>query len=156
MEVDLLTKLKMKEYDLVHTGKPDIFKSAEAVNKSYNYLCRISNLNEDLPFPIEIAVPLMKLKKNYKLLELIANECGFALVKLPRVATAKGEENEIVSEYQTEVSEAIRTLIKFFAEKDQGNGDQAEEKLNTVVKRSLSIVKYIKKVLKGQLSLFNH
>jgi hypothetical protein len=70
--MDFQTRLKIKQHQLVHSGPANVYDLADKLCKSYNYICRISSLTEDVPFPSELEVPAMKIQKNYDLLQLKA------------------------------------------------------------------------------------
>jgi hypothetical protein len=151
--MDLNSRIKIKEQELIHGKGLTIFELADKLNKSYSYLCRIASPTEELPFPLEIALPAMKLKKNYGLLELMAWECGFALVKLPKTAATKKDENELAASYQKAVSEAVSAVIHFFEESSNNNYKNVTEKIQTAVSESLTVKKYCDKKASKQLEL---
>lgn len=83
--MDYQTRLKIEQHKLVHGKGATVYKLADHLMKSHSYVCRISSMTEDVPFPAELEVPAMKFKKNFGVLRLKAWECGFALVKLPNM-----------------------------------------------------------------------
>lgn len=151
--MDFTTRIKTLENELVHGKGITVYELADNLNKSHNYLCRISSIFEELPFPIELAVPAMKLKKNYNLLKFIAQECGFAVVKFPRPVTKKGDEVDMVSGYQKLGSQAIDAVMTFFADPSGDNYIAACNLLREVACESISIEKYVEKKFDRQLSL---
>ena len=151
--MDFTTRIKTLENELVHGKGITVYELADKLNKSHNYLCRISSIFEELPFPLELAVPAMKLKKNYDLLKFIAQECGFAVVRFPRVTANKKDEVDMVSGYQKLGSEAIDAVLDFFANPSGDNYIAVCDLLREVASESISIQKYVEKKYDRQLSL---
>jgi len=151
--MDFTTRIKTLENELVHGKGITVYELADKLNKSHNYLCRISSIFEELPFPLELAIPAMKYKKNYDLLKFIAQECGFAVVRFPRVATKQGEEIDMVSAYQKLGSESIDAVLEFFANPSGETYAKACDLLRDVAAESISIEKYVEKKYDRQLSL---
>ncbi len=155
--MDINTRIKIETQKLIHgkgKGKPvTVFELAEKVNKSYSYLCRIASLNEELPTPIEVALPAMKIKKNYGLLKLMAVECGFALVKLPKPAKSKKEEAKMTQEYQKACNAAVGALIEFLEEPTEENHRKIEEAIINATSEGLAVKKYCDKKASKQLEL---
>jgi hypothetical protein len=151
--MDVNTRIKIKEQELIHGKGITVFDLADKLNRSYSYLCRIASPTEELPFPIEIAVPAMKLKKNYGLLELMAWECGFAIVKLPKVAATKKDENELTAGYQKAVSEAVSAVIHFFENPSDKNYKHVTDRIQQAVSESLTVKKYCDKKASKQMEL---
>lgn len=153
--MDLLSRIKIKENELVHGSKKTVYELADHVNKSHNYLCRISSVSEDLNFPIEIAVPLMQFTKNYDLLKLVSWECGYAPVKLPgKLKAAKKDENEMASDYQHATASACSLLIVFINNPSLENHNRLENALKNIVEESLKIKNYAAKKISRQEELF--
>jgi hypothetical protein len=151
--MDLNTRIKTKEQELVHGKGMTIFELADKLNKSYSYLCRISSPTEELPFPIELAVPAMKLKKNFDLLKTMALECGFALVKLPKATGTKGEKTEIAADYQEALSKVVPLLLEFFTSTNEENFRKINSALEEIVAKSLGVKRYVNKIATAQLEL---
>jgi len=151
--MDTLTRIKTLENELIHSKGPTIYELANSLNRSHSYLCRISSTTEELPFPLEIALPAMKLKKNYNLLRFMALECGFALVKVPKPVRTRGEETEMVSHYQTLAAETVRELLNFLANPERKGYEKVTGLLNGMVSESISVRLYIDKKASPQLEL---
>jgi len=157
--MDFQTRIKYKEYELIHsagngTGKRlSVFDLADKVNKSHSYLCRISSLTEDIPFPLELAVPIMKLKNNFNLLSLIAEECGYAIVKLPKKKLPRKEETELAAAYQNICSNASSAFITFLNKPDQASLEQLLTAMQTVIASSIEAREYAQTVSDRQLKL---
>lgn len=153
--MDYQTRLKIKQHELVHGGKHNVYDLADHLCKSYNYICRISSLTEEVPFPSELEVPAMKHQKNYDILQLKAWECGFALVKLPgRVAADKSEDHKMSADYQKAASTAVDALLDVLEHLDGASYEKFEEAFKQIVERSLSVKKSIDKKASRQLDLF--
>ena len=130
-----------------------VYDLADYLGKSYNYLCRASSLTEEVPFPLELAVHAMKFMGNYDLLKLIATECGFTAVKLPKVAMKKGEENELAANYQAAASSAVKSLVQFIQTPTESNYNAVIESLNNIISESVAVKKYCEKKASRQLEL---
>ncbi|MBU1096880.1 MAG: hypothetical protein KKB34_10400 [Bacteroidetes bacterium] len=153
--MDFQTRLKIKQHQLVHSGPANVYDLADQLCKSYNYICRISSLTEDVPFPSELEVPAMKIQKNYDLLQLKAWECGFALVKLPgRIAMDKSEDHKLSADYQKTASEAVNALLNVLDNLTTETYKTFECTFQMIVERSLSVKKTIDKKATQQLDLF--
>ena len=151
--MDINTRVKIETQKLIHGKGITIFELAERINKSYSYLCRIASPTEELPTPIEVVLPAMKIRKNYGLLKLLAWECGFALVKLPRPAKSKKEEMKMTQEYQKACNDAVGALIEFLEEPTDENHQKVEEAVIQATREGLAVKKYCDKKASKQLEL---
>lgn len=151
--MDTLTRIKTLENELIHGKGKTIYELADMLGRTHSYLCRISSLTEELPFPIELALKAMKIKKNYNLLKYIAMDCGFALVKLPKPANSKKDENDIAADYQKAVSEAVTAVLRFFEQPTAENHAIVSKKLLDATSEGLSVKKYCDKKADNQLEL---
>jgi hypothetical protein len=151
--MDTATRLKIEEQKLIHGKGITVFELADKLNRSYNYLCRISSMTEELPFPVELAVPAMKIKKNYGLLKTMAWECGFALIKLPRAGKSRKEETQMAADYQKACSNAINAVIHFFEEPTEENHAKVEKSIIEATSEGLAVKKYADKKASKQLEL---
>ncbi|HOV99260.1 MAG TPA: hypothetical protein PK595_06790 [Bacteroidota bacterium] len=145
--------IKLKVQELIHGKGATAYELADMVNKSYSYLCRIANPSEELPTPIEIVLPIMKFKKNYKLLEYMAWECGFTIVRLPRNAQNRKDETEMAANYQKAVSDAMQAVIEFFEVPNQNNYGIVSERLMRAIQESITMKKYCDKKSSNQMEL---
>lgn len=152
--MDFTSRIKIEEHKLIHGKGKTVYECADHVSRSYSYLCRIASPTEDQPFPIEVAVPLMKFKKDFALLETMAWECGFVLVKLPKAVMPKLEESEMIQSYQTTLSETISSLLNCVKNPSNKGREHCLNKLKETVKESLSIKKYVEKKCCNQEELF--
>lgn len=151
--MDNYTRIKTLENQLVHGKGLTIYELADKLHKSHSYLCRISSPTEDLPFPLEIALPAMKLKKDYNLLKYMALECGFALVKIPKISKSRKEENEMVSDYQSLAADTVKSLLEFLSHPDKNNYEKVNDKLQGIISESLAVKHYVDKKASPQLEL---
>jgi len=151
--MDINSTIKLKVQELIHGRGMTVYELADKVNRSYSYLCRIASPTEELPTPLEIILPAMKLKKNYHLLEYMAWSCGFALVRLPKVAANKKDETELAAEYQTAVSDAVNALLKFFDNPTKQTYENVKQALIDATQQELTIKKYCEKKMRNQLEL---
>lgn len=152
--MDLLSRIKMEEHKLIHGKGKTVYDCADHVNRSYSYLCRIASPTEDQPFPIEVAVPLMKFKKDFSLLQTIAWECGFVLVKLPKTIMPKIEESEMIQDYQSTLNQTVTSLINCVKNPSARDCEHCVHRLKETVEKSLSIKKYVEKKCSKQEELF--
>ena len=153
--MDFQTRLKIKQHELVHGKGATVYQLADHLMKSHSYVCRISSLHEEVPFPSELEVPAMKFKKNYDLLKLKAWECGFALIPMPKRIKYDRRENHLISaDYQKTSSEAVTALLDVLENLDAESYKAFEQKFKTVIEKSLSIKKTIDKRATKQMELF--
>lgn len=152
--MDFFSRIKIEEHKLLHGKGKTVYECADHVNRSYSYLCRIASPTEDQPFPLEIAVPLMKFKKDFGVLEAIAWECGFVLVKLPRAIMPKMDESEMIQDYQHTINETVNALISCVKTPGSKPLEKCTAHLKETVTKSLSIKKYVEKKCTGQEELF--
>jgi len=151
---------KIKQNELVHgkgrnSGKnKTVYELADHVCKTHSYLCRISSLNEDLPFPSELLIPAMKFKQNFDCLQLMAWECGFAIVPLPKkVAMCKGDDNQMAADYQKSATDAVRALLDVIGDLSPETYQRFEKKFTHMVQDTLRVKKTIDKRATNQLEL---
>ncbi len=154
------SRIKIKEHELIHgqgknSGKnKTVYDVAEVCNKSYPYVCRISSLTEDVPFPVGMLVPAMKLKQNFDCLELIAWECGFAIIPLPKkVKMQKGDVNQMAATYQKTSSDAVQALLDVIDNLNPDTYKKFEDQFKQMVQNTLSVKKTIDKKASKQLEL---
>jgi hypothetical protein len=88
------------------------------------------------------------------LLQLKAWECGFALVKLPKVAMDKSDNNKMTADYQRASSEAVSALIDVLENFTPETYQNFENAFKIIVEKSLSVKKSIDKKASKQLELF--
>jgi hypothetical protein len=160
MHQDFQTAIKIAQYDLIHSrvkGGKDvtIFDLSNRLARSYSYLCRISSLTEEVPFPSELEVPIMKIKNNFNLLKIKAMECGFILCKIPKTVIKKGDENLLISEYQLCSIETIKSLLNFFQEPTEENYSRASESLSQILSETYGIKNIVDKRYSNQLEIFD-
>jgi hypothetical protein len=103
--------------------------------------------------PLKRLVPLMNSTKNYSVLKHLAKICGFIMIKVPRVAISKGDDIDLVSDYQESTNNAVRFLSKFLKNPTQESYEAADHALQEVMERSASAQKYVDKSYKGQLEM---
>ncbi|MBP8975078.1 MAG: hypothetical protein KBG83_00015 [Bacteroidetes bacterium] len=151
--MDTNTAIKIKTQELIHGRGMTVYELADKVNRSYSYLCRIASPTEELPTPLEIILPAMKLKRNYDLLKFMSWECGFALVKLPKPAMSKKDENDLVADYQRAVTEAISALLNFLENPIEESYRIVEQKIVEATEQGIAAKKYCEKKSKQQLDM---
>lgn len=152
--MDFTTDLKIEHNKLIHNGRLKPYELADLVARSHNYLCRISSLTEDVPFPSDLEDRIMDLQRYYGPLELKARRHGFALVKLPRVKMSKGEENELANEYQHASADAVKNLIEFIKHPDPKSYKALINSMDSVIEKSIGLSKWAAKKASKQLEMF--
>jgi hypothetical protein len=152
--MDFITNIKIEEHKLVHSSRSKtVYELADHLGKSHNYLCRMSSLTEDIPFPVELAVPAMKFMKNFDLLKMLNWECGFAMIKLPGKAKTKKDENEMTAEFTDACATAMKALVTFLNETTEENYLAFDKAIQNAVQVSLAVQQYCKKKSSGQFNL---
>jgi hypothetical protein len=131
----------------------DIYELAEHVNRSYNYLTKIADPTKDHPTPVELLVPIMKLKHNFRPLEMMCWECGGVFVRLPKPAMSKGDELDMAAGYSVLASEVSALVTKAFKNPTNENLTECLAKLKTMTSESVSVHKYVEKKASKQFSL---
>jgi hypothetical protein len=131
----------------------DPYECADHVNRSYNYLWKICDINTDHPIPLEIIVPLMNLKNNYELLELVCWACGDVFIKLPKGQIKKGDGLDIAADYSVLASEVSALVTRAFQDSDSEIMTECLNKLKTMTSETVSMHKTIEKKASKQLSL---
>lgn len=150
--MDLNTRLKTAMNLLIHS-RGGICEAADIVGRSSNYLYRMSSPTEDVPMPIDVVVTLMRHRNDYSILRMIANDCGHALVKLPKVGLKRGDETEIAAEYNHVLSSAGKSVIAFFNKPTPANYDTAAKALNAVITESIGVKRTVDKKHSRQMEL---
>lgn len=129
---------------------------ASAVGKTLSHISRMISLSDDVPIQWEMATQIMKLKNDYTLLEVTADECGFVIFPKPKVARNKVEGGKIASAYQVVTSEAGDAVVKYFDlpdGMDEERYQRAIKALHAVIGQSVAVEKSVKKLGSEQLQL---
>lgn len=153
--------LKEVMYKTIHRNKKSVDQIAEEIPISSNYLYRAGlpvegkhEKKNGIKFPVEYLIPLMKATQDYSILKYIAFRCGFILVKLPRVATNKMDEVDMVSAYQDVATKAVRSLKEFLNDpSDKDNHKSFDAAMQHIVEESVSVKKYCDRKASGQFDL---
>lgn len=142
-------------YETIHRNKKSVEQIADEIGISANYLYRAGlPLDESgVKFPLDYLIPLMKVTKNYAILEKIAMICGFLLVKEPRVKNPKIEGTELIADYQDATTLAVRCLKKFLDKPTETNYNDVINALQLVMTKSAEAKKYCNKHYQGQMEL---
>ena len=145
--------IKSLLYETIHRSKKQVAQIADESGISANYLYRAGlPLDESgVKFPVEYLVALMKATKNYSLLKHLAGLCGFVLVKEPRYKGYKGDEIDLVNEYQDATTAAVRSLKLFLEQPGMKTYQLAKESLDKVMEQTVGAKKYAHKKASGQL-----
>jgi hypothetical protein len=150
--MDHSTALKIAHYKLIHGGPLSIEELADAVCRSQNYLYRLANLAENIPFPSNLEDKFMELQNNYEPLKIKASRLGFAMIKLPKIKMARGDENEMVASYSAATSEAVNNFTKFL--KNPGEVyPKLRDSLDKVINESVAVKKFADKKISKQIDL---
>lgn len=153
MQIDVIKEL---EYELVHMPAKgvSIDDLAKHVLKSKNYLYRISSPTEDLPFPIEIAHEVQRLKKNVKLYQYLLADLGYGMFKLPGTAMSKKDENSMAADYGSAASCAVKSLMEFIQNPTNETHKKLAEAFSELINNTVSVKKYCDKKVSKQMELF--
>jgi len=156
--MDFTTRIKIAATQLIFgkgKGKKqiDAYDCADHVNRSYNYLWKIADMNSEHPIPLEIIIPLMKLKNDYRLLELVAWDCGGVFVKLPKVRTNKSDDYDVAADFSFATSQAVTALNKVIKHPNQRNLEDCLEALRKCTAESVSTHHYIVKNKSRQIEM---
>lgn len=149
------TTLKNILYKTIHRNKKSVPQIADEMGISANYLYRAGlPLDESgVKFPVEYLIPLMKTTKDYSILRHLAGLCGFILIKEPRFRGHRGDDIDLVDEYQEATTKALRALKTFLSEPTFEHYQQTISSLETVMEKSAQAKKYAHKKARGQLEL---
>lgn len=149
------TTIKNLLYETIHRSKKPVEQIADEMGISANYLYRAGMPldGSGVKFPLEYLVPLMKTTKNYNILKHLARLCGFILVREPRFKGHKGDEIDLVDEYQHTATKAVHALKLFLNEPTFERYQKATEALNEILEQSARAQRYCHKKAKGQLEL---
>ena len=142
-------------YETIHRAKKPVEQIADEMGISANYLYRagMSLEGSGVKFPLEYLIPLMKTTKNYNILKHLARLCGFILIKEPRFKGFKGDDIDLVDDYQHTATKATRALKLFLSEPTYERYQKATDALNEVLEQSARAQRYCHKKAKGQLEL---
>ncbi|APF20366.1 hypothetical protein Calab_1484 [Caldithrix abyssi DSM 13497] len=149
------TTIKELLYETIHRSKKTVPQIADEMGISANYLYRagLPTDGSGVKFPLEFLVPLMKTTKNYNILKHLARLCGFILVKEPRFRGYRGDEIDLVDEYQEVTTKAVRLLKTFLSKPTFENYSQTVNALDAVMEKSAQAHRYAQKKARGQLEL---
>lgn len=145
--------LKDALYETVHRGDKPPKQIADETGISYNYLMR-SALDTDsgCDFNAKHLVPLMKAAGNYEALKVIAELCGFLLVKSPR-GTKKGAKHDL-QDYQASFNSIVVKLIRFTQQPSEASYKEISNLLRQHMSDTESIRRRCKSNLLNQKELF--
>lgn len=157
--MDKLSVLKNHLHVLVHSKSKSkkgetLYEIADHVGKTSGYISQIADLNRENPFPIEIALKTMQLKKQYNVIKYMATELNGVFVKLPKFKLTKKDEQEISANYQKVAAAAVSSFIKFLFEPNVETFKECEENLSKMIEASVSARMYVKKIASNQMELF--
>lgn len=156
--MDQITRVK-QETNLLIYGKSKsklgntLYEIADHVGKTSSYLSRIASLSEEVPFPIDLALKIMQLKKDTRFMSFLASEMDGVFVKLPKFKQSKQEESEMTINYQKAATEATSAFLDFIFNPNEAKLKECEEKLNKIIELSVNAKIYIKKKASNQLEL---
>lgn len=141
-------------YSTIHRNKKPIGVIAEEMGVSESSLYRYPLEGESgSEMPLSRLVPLMKTTKDYELLKHIARLCGFVVVNIPRFKASRGDDSDIISNYQEVTSAAGGDLIKFLQHPDPKSYEHVTESLHKVLETAVSSQKYCDKKVEGQMEM---
>jgi hypothetical protein len=149
-----MDQLQEKLYKLIHRGELTIDDIGDLFGVSVNSIYKMGEEDSSLVKAIRRTTSLMKLQKDYGIIEWMANRTGHLLVKVPRVGKDKRDDAEVVASYQQITSTAVSKMIEYFA--DPENEKLREELFQIMTRcaeRSIAIRKRIEK--RNQMDIFN-
>lgn len=151
----LFKTIKMILYETIHRNKKSVEQIADEIGISVSYLYRAGlPLDESgVRFPLDYVIPLMKATNDYRILEHLAQVCGFIVIKQPRVRTPKVDGITLVSDYQDITTNAVRKLKNFLDKPDRTRYEEVVEALQRVMQSSAEAKKYCEKTYSGQMEL---
>ena len=94
-------------------------------------------------FNIQKLIPLMKAQNDFSILEFLAHNCDYMLVKIPRGGKSKKDHMISINDYQKLASTTIDILLRFTDHK--AYQEDAEEILHKMLKSTAEIMEDIKK-----------
>jgi len=157
MSQKIIKTLSEAIYSTVHRSKIEINEIADRIEKSPNLLYKWSYPPESdahSPMQLKNLLPLIEATGNYSILDYLERMVGRIAIKIPRAAIAKGEETEMVNEYQKKCTTAVGALITFLNSPTKENHNMVESALEGVQKTTVSLSKYCEKKNAGQEELF--
>lgn len=103
--------------------------------------------------PLSKLVPLMKATNCYDILRVISQACGFLMVRVPRAAQNKQDDNRLVNDYQRLCSECVAELIRFLEHPTKTNCINTHNLLQDVMAASAGIQKRVKSHFQTELDI---
>lgn len=156
--MDFITNIKLAANSLIF-GKSkkkkqiDAYDCAQHVNRSYNYLWKIADINSEHPIPLEIIVPLMKLKNDDTIVNLICWEMGGVFVKIPKYDSSKKTDVKVAADFQAAAGDASASLARVFEKPTEANIQYCLNALKLCAGEAFKSHKYVEKKTSKQISM---
>ena len=147
--------IKTVLYNTVHRNKKPVAQIADETGISANYLYRAGLPVDEsgVRFPVDYLVPLMKSTKDFSVLRHLARLCGFFLVREPRYKASKGQEIDILSDYQGSTADAVNRLKRFLDNPSLETYQETLHALDEVMEKTVGAQKFVTKKMRGQTEL---
>ncbi len=104
-------------YALIHQGRYSVSKLSEITGipetTIYRNAMGFMDVSSGLTPSLKNTILYMKTQRNFSVLKLIANYCGFILGKLPRVGRNKKDTAEKIADLQELHAKTIRCLLEY-------------------------------------------
>ena len=156
--MDFITEIKNAARILICGNRRDREESearasAELVGRTISYLSRMCSLTDNVPVNLEVLLPLMKKKRDYRALQRICWECGGVFIKLPKVSNKKGDDVDVTIDYQELTGKTVAALTKAFKNPTDANLRECVFILRNAAVESVSVSKYVEKKLDKQIEI---
>lgn len=153
--MDFRTALKKEFRDTLYLQSKYLqYQIANHLGIEQSYLSRMAAEHENLNIDISLICRLMIFLNDYRILKLIAKECGFHLYKEQRVSAYKGDKLDMSAELHTTLAATINSVNKYIQDKPaKDTYINAIEGLDNAVQKSIQAKRYIQKDYTDQLAL---
>ena len=117
-------------HDTFHGSRKSPKAISEECGVKYNYMARmVLNGESGCNFPVHLLIPFMQSAKNYSVLKVLANSCGFLLVKRPRCASSRKSQERSLRGWQSGFARMMESVIRFI---DEPSGKRQSEALDGI------------------------
>lgn len=139
----------------VHSGKDSVERIAEAtgINRNTLYRYGLPIGANGLDIPLTKLIPIMRAAKRFDILKVVASQCGWLLVRVPRVPRSRRDQDVIVSGFQKVCAMVGQRLIEFFDRPSREAQKQACDGLMACVAEAIGIEKRIRNFYQLELEL---
>ena len=130
-------------YETLHRSSKNIeqISTETGFNKSSLYRYGLPIESSGLDIPLRKLTPIMKAAGNYSILKTLAGANGYLLVRAPRAARNKLDDDRMVNAYQKNCNTAVHKLLIFLERPTTKTHRALSEALDTVAADSIGIKK---------------